>query len=192
MRKTWLLTLLISMMLLILSQPVTAQAVQPDGAVYQRLDAHLEAKIREVRIPGLAIGVVQGEDIVYLRGYGTAGSSAGQVTPQTPFILGSVSKGVTALAVMQLAEAGKLQLDAPVNNYLAWFEPQDITVRHLLNQTSGFTARAGRSMMADDYDGADAIQKYARQMSAEKRTRNAGEEYEYTNANYVILELVKE
>lgn len=186
MLKTWLVTLWISMMLTILPLPEAAQPVQLEQPVYDRLDAHLEAKLQEVRIPGLAIGVVQGEEVVYLRGYGTGGS-AGAVTPQTPFILGSVSKGVTALAVMQLVEAGKLALDAPVQDYLAWFEPQDITVRHLLNQTSGFTARTGRSMMADDYDGTDAIQKYARQMSAEQRTRRAGEQYEYTNANYVIL-----
>ena len=84
---------------------------------------------------------MQGDEIVYQRGYGLAGTTSGQVTPQTPFIPGSVSKGVTALAVMQLVEADKLVLDASVKRYLTWFEPTDITVRHLLNQTSGFTAR---------------------------------------------------
>lgn len=176
MRKTLLIMVLVGIKLAVLLLPAAVLAIPPRQTVYDRLDAHLEAKRQEVRISGLAVGVVKGDEIVHIRGYGTGGS-AGQIMPQTPFILGSVSKGVTALAVMQLAEAGKLALDEPVQDYLHWFGPQDITVRHLLNQTSGFTARAGRSMMADDYDGPDAIQKYARLMSAEQRTRRAGEEY---------------
>lgn len=192
MRKFWLLSLLICILSMLFLQPAGAQAVSPDEAICKRLDAYLESKRRELRIPGLSIGIVQGDKIVYLRGYGTAGPFVGPVTPQTSFILGSVSKGVTALAVMQLVESGKLDLDAPVRDVLPWFEAQDITIRHLLNQTSGFTARAGRSMMADDYDGNDAIQRYAQRMSAEVRPRQAGEEYEYTNANYVILGAVIE
>ena len=63
--------------------------------------------------------------------------------PQTPFVLGSTTKSFTALAVMQLVKAGKIELDAPVQCYLPWFRVADplasaqMTVRHLLNQTSG-------------------------------------------------------
>ncbi len=73
-------------------------------------------------------------------------ASAGP-TPQTPFFIGSLTKSFTALAVMQLVEAGKIELDAPVQRYLPWFRVADLwasarmTVRHLLNQTSGLPSR---------------------------------------------------
>ena len=69
------------------------------------------------------------------------------MTPQTPFILASASKSFTALAIMQLAEEGKVDLDAPVVTYLPSFSVGDesasatITVRHLLNHTSGLPER---------------------------------------------------
>src|SRR5512138_2868748 len=106
--------------------------------------------MRAAHIPGLALGVVRGDKVVYLKGYGIAGPDGRAVTPQTPFILGSSSKSFTALAVMQLVEAGKIDLDAPVTSYVPWFRTADptesnqITVRNLLNQDSGMGVYAGR------------------------------------------------
>jgi CubicO group peptidase (beta-lactamase class C family) len=67
------------------------------------------------------------------------------VTPQTPFFAGSTGKSFIALAIMQLVEAGKIKLNAPIQTYLPWFRIADaqasemITVRQLLNQTSGLS-----------------------------------------------------
>jgi CubicO group peptidase (beta-lactamase class C family) len=77
--------------------------------------------MRAAHIPGLALGVVRGDQVVYLKGYGIAGPDGRSVRPQTPLILGSTSKSFTALAVMKLVEAGKIDLDAPVTKYLPWF-----------------------------------------------------------------------
>jgi CubicO group peptidase (beta-lactamase class C family) len=69
------------------------------------------------------------------------------VTVATPFKIGSLSKSFTALAVMQLVEAGKIELDAPVQQYLPEFRVADpaasnrITVRYLLNQVIGRSSR---------------------------------------------------
>jgi CubicO group peptidase (beta-lactamase class C family) len=121
-----------------------------DGA-QATLDAYIEARMRATRIPGLALGVVRGDQVVYLKGYGVAGPDGRTVTPQTPFILGSTSKSITALAVMQLVEAGAIDLDAPVTTYLPWFRTADaaasarITVRNLLYQNSGLPVDAGRA-----------------------------------------------
>jgi CubicO group peptidase (beta-lactamase class C family) len=79
-----------------------------------------------------------------------------------PFFVGSLAKSFTALAVMQLVEAGKIELDAPVQRYLPWFrvaDPQasaEMTVRHLLNQTSGLPESCGETALAnfDDHPGA--------------------------------------
>ena len=69
------------------------------------------------------------------------------MTPQTPIAVGSSTKPLTATAIMQLVEAGKVDLDAPVTRYLPWFQLDDpraaeITVRHLLSHTSGIPASA--------------------------------------------------
>ena len=117
---------------------------------FTAIDAYIRRQMKDARIPGLALGIVHDGRPVHLRGFGRADDSGRAFTPQTPFFIGSNSKSFTALAVMQLAEAGKLDLDAPVRRYIPWFRVADpeasalITVRHLLNQTSGLTEGAGR------------------------------------------------
>ena len=107
------------------------------------IDRYIAGEMRAARVPGLALAIVQDGRIVYLQGYGAADPSGRPVTPQTPFIIGSLTKSFTALAVMHLVEAGKIDLDAPVQRYLLGFRLADpaasaqITVRQLLNQTSG-------------------------------------------------------
>lgn len=114
----------------------------------QAIDAFLQNQVSANRIPGLAVAVVQGNEIIFIKGYGEAAPGV-PVTPQTQFYIGSVTKSFTALAIMQLVQEGRLELDAPVVKYLPWFQVADseasskITIRHLLNHTSGL--RDGRS-----------------------------------------------
>ena len=129
-----------------------APSTTPD---YEAIDTFVEAEMDAQRIPGLALGIVEGNRIVHLRGFGHADSSGRPVSPRTPFIIGSLSKSVTALAIMQLVEAGQVELDAPVQRYIPWFRVADeeasarITVRHLLNQTSGLSTKTGRSFQGE-------------------------------------------
>src|SRR5213593_3118834 len=124
----------------LLSVSAAAHSTEPDIA---SIDAYISAQMQSNHIPGVALGLVHNDQIVHLRGFGEADQSGRAVTPQTPFILASVSKSFTALAIMQLVEAGKIELDAPVQRYLPWFRVADpvasarITVRHLLYHTSG-------------------------------------------------------
>ena len=78
------------------------------------IDAYIENHIAEHQIPGLALSIVHNDEIVYTQGYGVAGSDGTPVTPQNPFIIGSTTKSFTALAIMQLVEAGEIELDASV------------------------------------------------------------------------------
>ncbi|MGZ3603256.1 MAG: serine hydrolase domain-containing protein, partial [Ktedonobacterales bacterium] len=124
---------------------MSRRSVRADSAPgdFNAVDDYITARMETAHIPGLSVAIVKGDQIVYLKGYGQADSSGRQVTPQTPFIIGSISKTFTALAVMQLVESGKVELDAPVQRYLPWFRVADpqasaqITVRSLLNHTSG-------------------------------------------------------
>jgi CubicO group peptidase (beta-lactamase class C family) len=114
---------------------------------------YLHGVRRALHLPGLSIAVVQGGRMVYSRGLGRACSGRAMMA-QTPLIIGSLSKGITALAVMQLVEAGKLDLDAPVQQYLPWFRLADpeasahITTRHLLTHTSGISGYDGQASVA--------------------------------------------
>jgi CubicO group peptidase (beta-lactamase class C family) len=95
------------------------------GPNFAEIESFVQDEMAAQRIPGLALGIVEGDRIAYVRGFGTADDSGSDVTPRTPFIIGSVSKSVTALAVMQLVEANKIELDAPVQRYLPWFRVAD-------------------------------------------------------------------
>jgi CubicO group peptidase (beta-lactamase class C family) len=165
-------------------------------SVQEKIDAYLQSRMRIANIPGLALGVVSGDQVVYLKGYGIAGPDGRAVTPQTPFIIGSSSKSFTALAVMQLVEAGQIDLDAPVTSYLPWFRTADITasnqitVRNLLNQDSGMGVYAGRQGMADNDQSSTALEQGVRQLAALQLSHPAGQAYEYSNVNYTLLGLI--
>lgn len=117
-------------------------SVEGLGAEAAVIDAFIRQEMEAGNIPGLAVGIVRGNRVLYLKGFGTAGPGRGEVTPQTPFVLGSVSKSITGLAVMQLVERGRLGLDDPVRSFLPWFamggaDASSIRIAHLLSHTSG-------------------------------------------------------
>jgi CubicO group peptidase (beta-lactamase class C family) len=162
----------------------------------EQIDAYIHARMQAAHIPGLALGIVRGKEVVYLKGYGIAGPDGRSVTPQTPFILGSTSKSFTALAVMQLGEAGKIDLDAPVTNYLPWFRTADaassarITVRNLLHQDSGLPTDAGREGFSENDQSDTALENGVRQLAGVQLNHAPGRAYEYANENYTTLGLI--
>jgi CubicO group peptidase (beta-lactamase class C family) len=99
---------------------------------------------------------------------------------------------------MQLVEAEKVELDAPVQRYLPWFRVADpqasakMTVRHLLNQTSGLPMLPGMVLLADVNNSPDAAERQARALSTLKLDRPVGSKWEYSNLNYNLLGLIVE
>ncbi|HWQ93726.1 MAG TPA: serine hydrolase domain-containing protein [Clostridia bacterium] len=160
----------------------------PDFAA---MDQYLNDCLQRNRVPGIAIALIEGDKIVYFKGYGIADSSKRPVTPQTPFLLGSTSKSFTALAVLQLVEQGKLDLDVPVRKYLPWFSMRDgaggknasdrITLRQLLHHASGIPNPTGETALVRDDRTVDALERLA---------RSPGSGMEYANANYQIAGLI--
>jgi CubicO group peptidase (beta-lactamase class C family) len=122
--------------------PANPPSASSADSSFETVDALIGQLMRKHRVPGLAVALIDDGRVSYAAGYGTAVNDRA-VTPDTPFMLGSISKTFTAVAVLQLVEQHRLDLDAPVRNYLPWFEVADqessaaITVRHLLNHTSG-------------------------------------------------------
>ncbi len=161
--------------LVLLSIPALSKALQP--SVSQQtpdmlaIDKYLESNLQKLRIPGLALAIIKGDQVVHLKGFGVADSNNRPMTLNTPFILGSVSKSFTALAIMQLVENGKINLDEPIQHYLPWFRVADpkasaqINIRHLLNQISGISTWTGREQITDDDTSDDALERHVRNLS---------------------------
>lgn len=109
------------------------------------IDAWLPLKIQYDRIPGLAVGIVHNGKLVYKKGFGFADvESKIAVSSKTNFRIASISKTFTSVAIMQLVEQGKINLDDKVEKYLPWFKAQtkdgnssNITVRQVLSHTGG-------------------------------------------------------
>lgn len=161
-----------------------------DGRDPHAVDEYITARMSAAHIPGVSVAIVRGDHAVYLKGYGRADPSGRPVTPRTPFIIGSVSKTFTALAVMQLVESGKVDLDAPVQRYLPWFRVADpqasarITVRNLFNHTSGLP-QVTQTFLWTDQDGG-VLERSVRYLKTVEPARPIGS-FGYSNANYQIM-----
>lgn len=176
------------------SRPLVGFIAAGDEIDFQKIDQYITTQKSSARIPGLAVGIVRGDRILYLKGYGQADSSGRLITPQTPFIIGSVTKAFTALATMQLVEAGKLDLDTPVITYIPWFRVGDtdastqITVRELLNQTSGIPQpQADQVVTVSD---ASALERNVRALADLQLLGPPGKSFAYSNGNYQTLGLL--
>ncbi|MBB6096262.1 CubicO group peptidase (beta-lactamase class C family) [Povalibacter uvarum] len=136
-------------------------------------------------LPGVAVAVTYGGYVLSVAGYGRDSSNR-PVTGSTPFYLGSTSKAFTGVALMQLVEAGQIELDAPVQRYLPEFKLADqragsITVRHLLNHTSGMWEVGIRQWSLPQPDSlATAVARLRRARLATE----PGTTHNYFNPNY--------
>ena len=169
--------------------PAFAQTA-PDN-LSEKVDTYITETMRLLPIPGLAVGIVKGDRVFYLRGYGTANANGDPVTPQTPFMLASVTKTFTALAVHQLVLARKIDLDKPLQTYIPEFHLADehaaalITVRHLLDHKSGISTIEGtqpylQSTNTTFEEALNALTRY-------RIKHIPGAQFEYSNWNYVLL-----
>ena len=107
----------------------------------------MKKALKEYNIPGATLAIVHNGNTIFQDSWGTM-SDGSLVSEDTTFLIGSVSKPLTSLAIMVLVEEGKIKLDEPIDTYIPWFTYQTdskklITVRHLLEQTSGISAYDG-------------------------------------------------
>ena len=166
-----------------------------DEHIIGDLTEYIERIMEKQDIPGLAISLVAGEDIVWEKGFGVSNlESMTPVTPETYFRVGSVSKSVTALGIMKLHADGRLDIDDPLAGVLPQFsirypfgDYSEITVRHVLSHRSGIPD----SLVIGSFSGLpDAA--ILNVISAKTARFAAGTRYEYTNLGYSLLGLVVE
>ena len=160
--------------------------------------------------PGAAVLVIRNGKVVKSQGYGMANLEERRpITPSTSFLLASVTKQFTAMAVMILSEEGKLSYDDTLAGFFPEFPAyaRKITVRNLLNHTVGLAeydtllVEAGlvrksdygiaREPLADRFE--PTVHDVLRILTAQKEPRfAAGEKYAYSNSGYVLLALIVE
>jgi len=181
-------------MLLAGEKKAPASALPEDHVA--KIEALVEKKIADGQVPGAAVGVVKGGELVYAKGFGMA--ELGGKTPVTPdsiFHMASVSKSVVGMAIMQLVAAGKVELDAPVTKYLPYFAVADpagkeITIRQLLIHTSGlreipdWIPEWSKEKVRTD-DG--ALEAYVRSLTSEKLLFPPGKDWSYSSIAFDVL-----
>jgi D-alanyl-D-alanine carboxypeptidase len=175
------------------AEPVSAAPSQPApplrAAVKSKIDTDVRALLGATHAQGATIAIVQGGVIVYTRGYGLRDVAKSlPADAHTRYEIGSITKQFTAAAILQLKEAGKVDLDATVAAYLPSIEhAREITIRQLLTHTSGL----------DDYVGIPNFETLAAtpatfdQMMAPVSARplgfTPGTQFVYSSTNYLIL-----
>ena len=166
---------------------VAAFAGMPDGSIEDFIDSEMPA----AGVPGLSYATVANGEIVSAGVHGVVrlGDDT-EVEPETPFLAGSISKSFTALAVMQLVEAGEVDLDTEVSSYLSGFLGQPagaITVRQLLSHTSGFSTLQGNASHTDSTSESDELERRVDALASVTPAYEPNERWEYSNTNYQIL-----
>ena len=159
----------------------------PEGSIEGFIDSEMPAS----GVPGLAYAVVADGEIDAVDGHGVSKIGGDrEVTPDTPFLAGSISKSFTALAVMQLVEAEEVDLDTEVSQYLDGFSGQlagAITIRQLLSHTSGFSTLQGNASHTDATSGKDELARRVDGLAEVNPAYEPDERWEYSNTNYEIL-----
>ncbi|TDC27048.1 class A beta-lactamase-related serine hydrolase [Streptomyces sp. 8K308] len=173
---------------------LTLGAAAPATEQPTDIDAYLRERTAASETPGVAYAVVTPEAIERVGVWGESGDGE-PVTEATPFLWGSVSKPVTATAVMALVEDGAVELDEPVRAHLPDFTLAggaggDITVRQLLDQTSGIPGETG---VTDRFERRrDPYGEAVAELADVAPLFPPGERFEYSSANYLLLGAVVE
>ncbi len=153
------------------------------------VDEFVKREMERQKIPGVSLAVIKDGKPLIVKGYGLANIEHNvPVKPETIFQSGSVGKQFTAFAVMLLVEEGKIALDDKIGKYLGDVPPgwTDVTVRHLLTHTGGFTDYPPKFDYRRDYTEDDLFKMI-------KETPLAfapGEKWQYSNLGYVTLGII--
>ena len=155
---------------------------------FQHIDEHIRRQMDHYQIPGAALAVIDRERTLHLSTHGLANIDSGEpVRPEHLFETGSIGKSFTAIALLQLVEERRIDLHAPVTDYLPWFEVggnfDSITIHHLLTHTAGIIGI--NDVLTDKLYDVWAL----RNLDA---AWQPGNRYHYSNVGYKTLGLVLE
>lgn len=168
-----------------------------------RIESWINSCMKEGKIPGLSVVIVDGDKTIYKKGFGYSNcKTKNPVTAETLFELGSTSKAFTALGILKLEKDGKINLNDPVNKYIPWFSMRytgnhkgekingyvNITLKQLLYHSSGVPFSSIGDIPIDESD--DALEKTIRTQVDKELDFYPGDKFLYATINYDILGLV--
>jgi CubicO group peptidase (beta-lactamase class C family) len=164
--------------------------------LYPKIDSLIVSKMKENRIVGLSIGVVQDGELFYTKGYGfTSVDSLYKVTEHTVFHTASITKVFTASAIMQFVDRGEIKLTDKLTDHLPDFKMKDkryqqITIEHLLTHSSGLPWEHKFKNSPND---STALEQFVSDLKNEKLRFAPGQKFDgttYSNVGYSILGLI--
>ena len=170
----------------------------PDVKGAERLfTSWIRGQIAYRNLPGLAVGVVADQQLVWAQGFGFADTDKKiPMTPSTKFRMASHSKLFTATAIMQLRDAGKVHLDDAVTNYLPWFhvgpanaDDPPITIEELLTHSAGLPREAGPHWSELNFPDAEGVQQFVKTHQA---AFSPEIRWKYSNLGFTIAGMVVE
>ena len=176
---------------LFITLPALSQPEQ-NGNLQNLIDEYIEMTMKDYEIPGLGLGVVKDGQIFMTRAYGVKDLvSRSPLSTKCLFHMASVSKPFVAAAIMQLVEAGKLNLDEPLVNYLPYFKMKDprfrqITIKQLLTHTSGMPDVDDYQWKNPQYDDG-ALTRYVLSLDQQELLFTPGEKWKYSSMAYEVL-----
>jgi CubicO group peptidase (beta-lactamase class C family) len=186
--------------LILCAAPACAQPARSDHAapVRQRapasltitIDTLVPALLASRNIPGASVAILRHDTVLHVNGYGMASLSTRQpVTPQTIFQIASLTKPITALAVMLLVEEGKLRLEDSASRIVPRLPGiyRALTIRQLLTHTSGISPDM-RTANVDEME----LEEFWRRLSQRPASFAPGNSIQYANAGYAILSFAVE
>ena len=181
----------VALLVLVTLRAHAPQAPAPAPAADARFDRVAEAvqaKMKELAVPGVALGVLA-DGVVRTKAFGVTNVDHPlPVTDATLFQIGSISKTFTGTAVMRLVDQGKLSLDDPVRKYLPRFAVKDpdvsarVTVRDTLTHMSGWEG----DFFEDPSSGDDALERIVERMASLEQTAKLGEMWGYNNSGFYV------
>lgn len=166
----------------------------PPEAARDRIAFYVAQVLTNRPLAGLAVAVVRDTAVVFAGGFGTRrlGDSTARVGENTVFHAGAIARAFTAAATLRLAAQGRLDLDAPLVNYVPYFRLADgrqnqVTARSLLSHSSGLPDIPASERDPGDSDGA-ALERFTRSLSDQRlAVDSVGVRYHFSRAGYVVL-----
>jgi len=166
----------------------------------ETLQSQVESLLEQTDLPGIAVALAEGSNAPLLAVAGYADTDQViRLRPETPFFIGSISKNVFAVIVLQLVEEGLLGLDDPLSAYVEWPRGDEITIRMLMNHTSGIPDYFGSLSLLNSQDGVPEFflaphppSDIIRMMPSRDPTFDPGTEQSYSNTNGLLVGQVLE
>ncbi len=178
------------------SSDAVVRATGDYAGIARRLEQYVEREVVAHQLPAVSIALVDGQEVVWARGFGLADpSDSAPATANTVYRVGSVSKLFTDIGVMQLVERGELDLDVPITDYLPDFRPENpfetpITLRWLMTHRSGLVREPPVGHYLDS--SGPSLAETVRSLNGTKLVYPPGTRTKYSNAAIAVAGYVLE